>query len=132
MSESTQAWVAADIRTVLGAHARAQDAGRTDEIVALYTPDAVLELPGTDLIQGYDALREAFKGWTPTQPQQHLVGNTFVTSTAEDKATAVSDVVFLQRGETGWEVQVVGRYEDTFRRTDGTWLLERRVTTYQA
>ena len=132
MSESTQAWVAAGVRAVIGAHTQAQDAGRTDDIVALYSPDAVLELPGTDPLQGHDALRAAFKGWAPTQPQLHMVGNTLVTSAAEDEATAVSDVVFFQRGETGWAVQVVGHYQDTFRRTGGTWLLQRRVTTFQA
>ncbi|WP_405966618.1 nuclear transport factor 2 family protein [Streptomyces sp. NBC_00015] len=132
MSESTQAWVVADVRAVIGAHTQAQDAGRTDDVVALYTPDGVLELPGTDPLQGHDALREAFKGWAPTQPQQHLVGNTLVTSASEDEATAVSDVVFFLRGETGWAAQVVGRYQDTFRRVDGAWLLQRRVTTYQA
>ncbi|KKD06325.1 nuclear transport factor 2 family protein [Streptomyces sp. WM6386] len=132
MSESTQAWVSAGVRAVIGAHTQAQDAGRTDDVVALYPPDGVLELPGMDPVQGHDALRAAFKGWAPTQPQQHLVGNTVVTPTAEDEATAVSDVVFFQRGDTGWTVQVVGRYEDTFRHIDGAWLLQRRATTYQA
>ncbi|QJT05309.1 nuclear transport factor 2 family protein [Streptomyces asoensis] len=131
MSESTQAWVAAGVRAVIGAHTQAQDAGRTDDIVALYTPDAVLELPGTDPLQGHDALRAAFKGWEPTQPQLHLVTNTVVTALGPDEATATSDVAFLQRGESGWAVQVVGHYDDTLRRVDGTWLLRRRRTTYQ-
>ncbi|MFG3025333.1 nuclear transport factor 2 family protein [Streptomyces sp. NPDC048254] len=131
MSESTQAWVAAGVRAVIGSHTQAQDAGRTDDIVALYTSDAVLELPGTDPLQGHDALRAAFKGWEPTRPQLHLVSNTVVTSSGPDEATAVSDVVFLQRGDSGWAPQVVGRYDDTLRRVDGTWLLQRRKTTYQ-
>ncbi|WP_060887896.1 nuclear transport factor 2 family protein [Streptomyces caniscabiei] len=131
MSESTQAWVAAGVRAVIGAHTQAQDAGRTDDVVALYTPDGVLELPGMDPLQGHDALRVAFKGWEPTQPQLHLVSNTVVTSTGPDEATATSDVLFLQRGESGWAPQVVGHYDDTFRRVDGTWLLRRRRTTYQ-
>ncbi|WP_232838550.1 nuclear transport factor 2 family protein [Streptomyces geranii] len=131
MSESTQAWVAAGVRAVIGTHTQAQDAGRTDDIVALYTPDGVLELPGTDPLQGHDALRAAFKGWEPELPQLHLVTNTVVTSSTADEATATSDVAFLQRGEAGWAVQVVGHYEDEFTRADGTWLLSRRKTTYQ-
>jgi ketosteroid isomerase-like protein len=129
MSGSTAAW--AGVRTVLGAHAQAQDAGRTDDVVALYTPDAVLEVPGLDPIEGHDALRDAFKGWAPTKPQLHLVSNTAVTSSSEDEATAVSDVAFLQRGEAGWTVQIVGHYDDTLRHQDGEWLLHRRRTTYQ-
>ncbi|MFJ9629975.1 nuclear transport factor 2 family protein [Streptomyces sp. NPDC091280] len=132
MSESTQAWVVAGVRAVLGAHTQAQDAGRTDEIVALYTSDAVLEIPGMDPVEGRDAIHAAFKGWEPTQPQLHLVTNTVVTSTGEDEARALSDVVFLQRGEAGWAVGVVGHYDDTLRRQDGDWLLHRRTTTYQA
>jgi ketosteroid isomerase-like protein len=131
MSEATQAWVAVGVRAVLGAHTQAQDAGRTDDVVALYTPDGVLELPGADPIEGHDALREAFKGWAPAQPQLHLVTNTVLTSWTDEAATAVSDVAFLQRGETGWAVQVVGRYDDTLRRHGGEWRLQRRKTTYQ-
>lgn len=131
MSESTQAWVVAGVRAVIGAHTQAQDAGRTDDVVALYTPDGVLELPGTDPLQGHDALRAAFKEWAPAQPQLHLVTNTVVTPSGEDEATAASDVAFLQRGESGWAVLVVGHYDDSLRRVDGTWLLQRRRTTYQ-
>ncbi|MDV9174167.1 nuclear transport factor 2 family protein [Streptomyces sp. W16] len=132
MSESTQAWVVAGVRAVLGAHTQAQDAGRTDDLVALYTPDGVLELPGMDPVEGHDAIHSAFKGWEPTRPQLHLVTNTVVTSTGEDEARALSDVAFLQRGETGWAIGVVGHYDDTLRRQDGSWLLHRRKTTYQA
>ncbi|MFJ5302826.1 nuclear transport factor 2 family protein [Streptomyces sp. NPDC088350] len=132
MSESTQAWVVAGVRAVLGAHTQAQDAGRTDDIVALYTPDGVLEIPGMDPVEGRDAIHAAFKGWEPVKPQLHLVTNTVVTSTGEDEARALSDVVFLQRGEAGWAVGVVGHYDDTLRRQDGSWLLHRRKTTYQA
>jgi uncharacterized protein (TIGR02246 family) len=132
MSESTEAWVAAGVRAVIGAHTQAQDAGRTDDIVALYTPDGVLELPGMDPVEGHDALRETFKGWAPTQPQLHLVSNTAITSWTRDEATAVSDVAFVQRGESGWAVQVVGRYEDTLRRHEGAWRLQHRSTTFQA
>ncbi|MET7475632.1 nuclear transport factor 2 family protein [Streptomyces sp. NPDC005648] len=131
MSESTQAWVAAGVRAVIGTHTQAQDAGRTDDIVALYTPDAVLELPGTDPLQGHDALRAAFKGWEPTQPQLHVVTNTVVTSTGPDEARAVSDVLFLQRGDEGWAPQLVGHYDDSFRRVGGSWLIQHRKTEYQ-
>ncbi|MFK4105182.1 nuclear transport factor 2 family protein [Streptomyces sp. NPDC019531] len=131
MSESTVAWVAAGVRAVIGAHTQAQDAGRTDDIVELYTPDAVLELPGMDPIEGHDALRAAFKAWEPTRPQLHLVSNTVVTAKGDDEATAASDVAFLQRGDSGWAVQLVGHYEDTLRRQDGVWRIHRRGTTFQ-
>ena len=132
MSESNQAAVAAGVRNVIGVHTQAQDAGRTDDIVALYTKDGVLELPGADPIEGHDALREAFQGWAPVTPQLHIVTNTVLTSWSDKEASAVSNVAFAQRGESGWAVLVVGRYEDTFRLEDGTWLIRHRSTTYQA
>ncbi len=132
MSESTQAWVAAGVRNAIGVATQAQDAGQADEIVALYTSDGVLEVPGMEPIAGHDALREAFKQWTPALPQKHLVANTVITSWSETEATAVSDTAFFQRGESGWAVQVVGRYEDRLVHRDGAWLFQRRKTTYVA
>ncbi|MEV7086186.1 nuclear transport factor 2 family protein [Streptomyces sp. NPDC093085] len=131
MSESVKALVSAGIRTVIGAHAQAQDAARTDELVALYTPDAVLEVPGLPPVEGRDALRAAFTGWAPATPQLHLVSNIVITSWTENEATAVSDVAFLQRGESGWQVRLVGRYDDTLTHHDGAWRFRRRATTYQ-
>ncbi|AXG81446.1 nuclear transport factor 2 family protein [Streptomyces paludis] len=137
MTESTHAAVAAGVRAVIAAHAQAQDAGRTDDVVALYAPDGVLELPGAEPVKGHDALRAAFAGWQPTRPQLHLTGNTVVTVQGVDEATAVSDVTFFHRGDgepgaPGWTVRIVGRYEDTLRRYDGAWRLTRRSSAFQA
>jgi len=132
MIELTEASVAGGVRAAIGAHTQAQDAGRTDDIVALYTADGVLEVPGEAPFKGHDALRAAFAGWAPQAPQLHLVGNTLITSWSDEEAKALSDVVFLYRGEAGWSVQVVGHYDDTFRLQDGVWKFQHRATTYQA
>src|SRR3546814_2606084 len=63
----SEASVATGVRAAIGAHTQAQDAGSTDDVVALYTKDGVLELPGADPIEGHDAIRAAFQGWAPTQ-----------------------------------------------------------------
>jgi uncharacterized protein (TIGR02246 family) len=131
MSGSTQVSVAAAVRDVIARHAQAQDGGRADDVVALYTKDGVLELPGTGPIEGHDALLATFRGWAPARPQVHLVSNTVLTSWTEQDAVAASDVVFVQRGESGWAVQVVAHYQDTFRCEDGAWRLRHRSTTYQ-
>jgi ketosteroid isomerase-like protein len=120
----------AGVRTAIAALGRAQDAGRPDDLVALYTDDAILELPGMEPVVGAAALREAFVAWAPKRPQLHLVGNVLVRPAGPGEATATSDVAMMQRGEEGWAVQVVGRYEDTFRLTDGAWKLHRRSTTF--
>jgi uncharacterized protein (TIGR02246 family) len=132
MSESTEASVAAGVRAAIGTITQAQDAGRTDDIVALYTQDGVLEVPGAELIEGREALREAYQGWAPSLPQLHMVTNTVITSWTGEAATAASDVAFIQRSESGWAVQVVGHYEDTLKQEDGAWLFQHRKTTYTA
>lgn len=122
--------MAEQIRTALASLAQAQDDGRTDDLVTLYTRDAVVEVPGLGAFEGTEALREAFTGWKPIQPQRHIVGNTIVTDWDEQYARALSDVVFIQRGESGWSVQVVAKYDDTFRNEDGIWLLCRRALQF--
>lgn len=132
MEASDAASVDAGVRAAIAALSRAQDAGRPDDLVALYTEDAVLELPGSDPISGSAALREAFADWTPRRPQLHLVGNTLVRPAGPGEATALSDVAMLMRGESGWAVQLVGHYDDTFQLRDGAWKLHRRSTTFSA
>ncbi|MGC5255715.1 nuclear transport factor 2 family protein [Gordonia sp. DT218] len=130
MITQTHAEVAAAVRSVIGTHTQAQDAGRTEEVAALYADEAVLEVPGGDPIVGRTAIREAFAGWAPTTPQKHLVGNTSI-SVDGDTVRAISDVVFFQRTDAGWTPLIVGRYDDAFALVDGAWQISRRSTTYQ-
>jgi ketosteroid isomerase-like protein len=129
---TARAEAAEGIRAVIAACAQAQDDGRTDDLVALYSPDGAVEIPGTGTYEGAAALREAFTGWRPQRPQRHVVINTVVTGWDDDAAQATSDVVFLQRDKSGWAVQVVGRYHDTLRQQDGIWRLCRRVMSFIA
>jgi hypothetical protein len=59
-----------------------------------------------------------------------LVVNTLVTEWSAETAKATSDVVFLLQGDAGWSVQVVGRYEDTLHRADGSWRFHRRAAEF--
>ena len=123
---ATYADVAEQVRALLAALAQAQDDGRTDDLVSLYAEDGVVDVPGLGTFAGASALRQAFAGWAPTVPQRHIVTNTLVSEWDGDVARAVSDVVFIQRGDAGWAVATVARYHDTFRNSDGTWTLARR------
>ena len=59
-----------------------------------------------------------------------LVVNTLVTDWNEHEATAISDVIFLLLGDTGWAIQIVGRYQDTLHNDDGTWRFHRRAAEF--
>jgi SnoaL-like domain len=59
----TFAEVAEQVRALLAALAQAQDDGRTEDLVALYAQDGIVDVPGLGTFAGAGALREAFAGW---------------------------------------------------------------------
>jgi hypothetical protein len=131
MTARTYAETAEGVRAAIGTYTQALDDGRTDDVVATFCPDGVCEIPGLGTHEGHDALRRAYTKWTPRLPQRHLVLNTVVTpGDADDEATAVSDVLFVLWGDSGWTIQMVGRYHDTLHHADGTWRFHRRAASF--
>ncbi len=127
---TTYADVVEGIRATIAAYTHALDDGRTDDIVATFCADGVCDIPGMGTHVGHDALRAAYDKWKPRRPQRHLVVNTLVTDWNGTEASAVSDVVFLLQRDTGWTVEVVGRYEDMLHNDGGTWRFHRRAATF--
>ena len=130
-TEPTFADVAEGVRATIAAYTQALDDGRTDDVVATFCPDGVCDIPGMGTHEGHDALRAAYAGWAPRRPQRHLVLNTHVVVWSSDEATAVSDVVFILQGKSGWAIQLVGRYHDTLHRDGGSWRFHRRVAAFE-
>jgi len=127
---TTYAEVFAGVYTTVAAHSQYQDAGDTDAIMALYTPDAVLEVPGMGAYQGADVIRAAWDDWKPKGLQRHMPVNIVITDWDDEHARATTDVVFIARGDSGWSVQIVARYLDEFRRDGEKWLLSRRADEF--
>ena len=128
-AETTFAAVAEGVRATLAAYTQALDDGRTDDIVDTFCPDGICEIPGLGTFEGHDAIRAAASGWTPRQPQRHLVLNTLITDWDDHEAKAISDMVFIVQGKAGWAIHLVGRYHDTLHHDDdGAWRLHHRVT----
>jgi hypothetical protein len=126
----TFADVAEGVRAAIATYTLALDDGRTDDVVATFCADGVCDIPGMGTHRGHEALRAAYAKWSPKRPQRHLVLNTLVSEWSDTEATATSDVVFLLLGESGWTVQLVGRYHDTLRLDDGAWRFHRRDATF--
>ena len=127
---ASYAEVFAGVYATVAAHSQHQDAGNTDGIMALYTPDAVLEVPGMGVYEGADVIRAAWDDWKPKGLQRHMPVNIVITDWNEEEARATTDVVFLAQGDNGWSVQIVARYHDVFRQAGGKWLLSRRADEY--
>ena len=129
-ANATYAEVVEGIRATIAAYAHALDDGRTDDVVATFCPDGVCDIPGLGTHVGHEALRAAYSGWKPQRPQRHLVVNTLVTDWSDNEANAISDVIFVLRGDTGWSIQLVGRYHDSFHHDDGRWRFHRRAAEF--
>jgi hypothetical protein len=127
---TTYADVVEGVRAVIAAYTQALDDGRTDDVVATFCPDGSCDIPGLGTYEGHDALREAYARWKPKRPQRHLVVNTLVTDWNDREADAISDVIFLLHGDSGWAIQLVGRYHDTLHNADGTWRFHRRAAEF--
>jgi hypothetical protein len=126
----TYADVVAGVRAALAEYAHALDDGRADDVVATFCADGVAEIPGSGTFEGHDALRKVYRSFQPRAPQRHVVVNTLVTEWDQHAASAVSDLVFLQKGESGWAVQLVGRYDDRLRYLEGSWRFGRRAMKF--
>jgi SnoaL-like domain len=123
----TFADVAEGVRATIARYTQALDDGRTDDVVATFCADGAFDLPGTGTFEGHDALRATYAGWVPTRPQRHLVVNTLVTDWDDHEARAVSDIVLLVEGKSGWAVRFVSRYHDVLHHHDGAWRFHRRT-----
>lgn len=131
MTAPTEAAVAAGVRATIAAYTAAQDAGATDDLVALYTPDGVLEVTGMPAVRGHDDLRTTLARWAPRGPQQHVVANIVVTRQGPADAHATADVVLFAPGEQGtWGPRIVGRYEDDLALHEGSWRFRRRRSIF--
>ena len=122
--------VFAGVYSAVAAHAQAQDAGDTDAIMALYTADAVLEVPGMGVFEGADAIRAAWDKWKPQGLQRHMPVNVVITDWDAGQARATTDVVYIAQGDAGWAIQIVARYYDELRPVDGKWRFSRRADEY--
>jgi hypothetical protein len=129
-TNTTYAEVAAGVQAAIAAYTHALDDGCPDDVVATFCADGAIDIPGTGAHQGHDALLAAYSRFTPTTPTRHLVLNTHITDWRDAEASAVSDVVFIVMGESGWKIQLVGRSPDTLHHDDGTWRFHRRVAEF--
>jgi 3-phenylpropionate/cinnamic acid dioxygenase small subunit len=113
------------IRRVLARYCHLVDDNQLDELVQLFTADAVFswgELSAT----GRDDLRAWLqRNHPPHRRGKHLTTNTVVDLDG-DRADAVSDFVFLGFRNDRLVPVYTGRYHDRLVRTQGSWLIRRR------
>jgi ketosteroid isomerase-like protein len=120
------------IRDTIARCAWALDTGDVEAFVACFCNDGVLlwdvfETP--DRWQGEAALRhfaEFFRVQPTSAGRQHHVTNTVVTPSAQGALARSYVTVALRQGHGPHLLNVMGYYEDLFRREDGRWRLAER------
>ncbi len=121
------------IRETVASYAHFVDSGRFDEVIALFTPDGVLAVAGSDTARGHDGLRAFFTGVgrdlkdTSTVPMiRHNTSNLSIDVVSPTEATA--RCYFLAVTELG--VDHWGRYRDRLVPAGDRWLfVQREVRT---
>ena len=130
LDKRTDSEVVEGVRATIAAYCQALDDGRTDDVVATFCRDGVMEITGSGTFQGHNAIRETYAGFKSQRPQRHVVVNTFVTDWNDHEAKAISDLLVLQKDDSGWAIQLVGRYYDTFRNEDSSWRFLHRTLKF--
>lgn len=129
----------AEIRNLLASLAHEADSGDAADYAALFTEDAVWEMPPNplagvaadrrqgrvDILAGVHARRRAgVQG--PGSHTMHVVTTTRVTVDG-DEARAESYWMFFGDTATMPAIRGVGRYDDSLRRTVDGWRVSRRA-----
>jgi SnoaL-like domain len=122
--------VSEGVRAAMAGYTHALDDGRTDDVVDAFCADGWCDMPGLGRHEGHDALRQAYGRIQSAGGQRHLVVNTEVTHWDSDQAEATSDVVVLVKGEGGWSVGIVGRYQDVLHRDGDRWRFHSRIAKF--
>jgi hypothetical protein len=116
------------IRHTISSYTYYADRGLFDELVALFTRDAVLEVDGIGgaRVAGHDALHAFFSGVTDTPPpgrMQHHVASVWIDVTSEREARAASYFSVV----TGAGLDHWGRYRDDIVHDGDRWLFAHRL-----
>lgn len=111
------------------------DAGRWDDVAALYVPEGRMSRPTApdDFIEGRDAILASFTA-RPSRISRHVCINIRVNVAEEGSATATSQILLFTADaaeDGGLPIQsaappMVGTYADRFVKTEAGWRFAER------
>ena len=118
------------IRMLTHRYSHHLDRGRLDELLSLWTEDAVFDETrvGLGVHRGRAAIRDFFERDLQLIDQQVHYATNFVLDALEDD-NARGSCYFLAQAVTkdGGSVYATGYYDDAYRRVHGRWLFSRRT-----
>jgi hypothetical protein len=120
-----------DLRRLLALYAQRLDDRNVDGLVALFTPDAQVELP-TGTFRGHAKIREWLEGYfaeqLPGRMEQNQLVNPVLTVNGGNTAVGRTDqFCFRSLETTPWELEVVMRHHDRFTKVNGEWYFSEKA-----
>ncbi len=113
------------IQRTLAAYCQLCDDGEFRRLAERFAPDGVFVFAG-EQVAGRDALERWFERAQPLRRRgKHLTTNAAI-DVEGDRASVVSDFVFLRLVAGVVRPELAGRYRDAFVRIGDQWLIERR------
>lgn len=119
-----------EIRSLLIEYVQCADGGRTERMLQMFAPDALMEATGDPACHGRDEIRDYFeragrsirKHMTSAVLRHHLSSiNIDLTSPTEARTTGYF-MAITDSGPDHW-----GRYRDTLRHDGTSWLIQHRL-----
>ncbi|HSG34863.1 MAG TPA: nuclear transport factor 2 family protein [Sphingomonadaceae bacterium] len=121
------------IRNIVSRYCWALDTGDVEGFVSCFASDGLLEWDAFEVPlvwQGSDALRH-FATYLRDQPstagRQHHVTNVIIEPSAKGAIGKAYVAVALRQGDGPHLLNVMGWYEDEFRREEGEWKIASRI-----
>lgn len=124
-----------DIRNVKLLYSQLMDAGRIDELAEIFTEDAVCVFGKFGEWHGRDEIRSNFANVDEKHHEgipfyaMHATTNHWVEVTGPDTAIGRSYLIDLVT-RVEQPIVILGVYDETYRRVDGSWLIERCVLQF--
>jgi hypothetical protein len=117
-----------ELRQLTAKYAHYLDQHRIDELVLLFTEDAIWDGRPAGLArrEGHDALREGFGGGAG-RGFVHLTGNHMVTAFDGESAQGSEYVMAVSTGSQTEMMFVMSRFEDEYARTPDGWRFRKRT-----
>ena len=117
------------IRDIIARYNCNGDSGRIDAMMSLFTPDAVLEVPGREPLVGREAIRHFFTAvarpddttFVPKRFHHHTATHQIDIVDKQSAKGRCYFAVLTQDGLDHW-----GRYVDEYRCHDGQWKIQNR------
>jgi hypothetical protein len=123
LTEENRRAIEQDCARLVALYANLNDAGRWDDVAALYAPDGRMARPTApdEWTQGREAILAAFLA-RPARTTRHVCSNVVIDVLSDSEATGES-AMLLFTGEGGPEV---GSFHDRFVRIEAGWRFAER------